>query len=87
VACGCFRLTAAEVGATLRAVRTVRRQRAGKKVDVTERSGDPATVLAVFPGVPYIVVTDGRPIGGVVSAWVNPFMASSQPKVTYFSTT
>jgi hypothetical protein len=51
----------------------------------TRKVSDPATVHAIFPGVPYIVVTDKRPIGRARSAWENPFMAGSPAKVDYFS--
>lgn len=64
----------AEVGQTLRGERTDRRRRGGKLVDVTSRLSDPATVLAIFPGDPTMVVTDARPITELVSAWENPFM-------------
>ncbi len=40
---------------------------------------DEATVLAIFPGVPYVVVTDKGFNPQVRSMWVNPFMASSNP--------
>ena len=36
---------------------------------------DPAVVQAIFPGDPYVVVTDKRPIGTARSKWENPFMA------------
>lgn len=45
---------------------------------------DEATVLAIFPGTPFLVVTDARPLGDHVSKWVNPFMAGQPRSVTYF---
>jgi hypothetical protein len=56
--------------------RSVRlRRRRGGNVEVTTPLTDPATVLAIFPGATYYVVTNARPIGPVVSNWLNPFMA------------
>ena len=46
--------------------------------------GDPATVLAIFPGDPYMVVTNHRIAGNVRSRWENPFMAGRPSSVTYF---
>jgi len=77
----------AQVGSTLHGVRTLRRRRSGRMVDVTERVSDPATVLAIFPGNPYLVVTDARPLGNGVSGWVNPFMAGQPRSVTRFADT
>lgn len=51
----------------------------------TEKVSDPATVQAIFPDVPWIVVTDKRPIGTARSAWENPFMAGQPAQVEYFS--
>lgn len=47
--------------------------------------GDSASVLAIFPGNPYIVVTDAGRTGGLLSRWVNPFMAGKPRSVAYFS--
>lgn len=46
---------------------------------------DPAIVLAIFPGVPYTVVTNHRIAGSVGSAWENPFFAGQPKSVTLFS--
>jgi hypothetical protein len=43
---------------------------------------DPATVLAIFPGDPYLVVTDGG--SGSRSYWANPFMAGIPTSVELF---
>jgi hypothetical protein len=51
----------------------------------TGRVGDPATVLAIFPGTPFMVVTDYGVRDGVQSAFVNPFMAGQPTSVTYFT--
>ena len=43
---------------------------------------DPAIVLAIFPGDPYLVVTDGGACSG--SRWANPFMAGIPASVQLF---
>jgi len=43
------------------------------------RLSDSATVLAIFPGDPYMVVTDKGINPDVRSGWANPFMASNSP--------
>ena len=77
----------ATVGESLRGrrFRTVRSR--GVKLEREQPVSDPAIVLAIFPGTPYIVVTNHR-IGGrnVGSAWENPFFAGQPKSVTYFST-
>jgi len=45
---------------------------------------DPALVLAIFPGNPYMVVTNHRLAGNVGSRWENPFMAGIPTSITYF---
>jgi hypothetical protein len=73
----------ATVGARLRGVKVTRRppSRGGPR---TERLDDPATVLAIFPGDPYMVVTN-QGLGVQRSAWVNPIMTSRNPSaVEYF---
>jgi hypothetical protein len=74
----------ATVGEQLRGGRTRTRRRGGRNVDVTNQLSDPATILAIFPGKPFWVVTNAKPITGIVSAWVNPFMAGQPQSVTYF---
>jgi hypothetical protein len=74
----------ATVGEPLRGTRTRKRRRRGQNVEVTEQASDPATVLAIFAGTPFLVVTNAQPITGVVSAWVNPFMAGQPESVTFF---
>jgi hypothetical protein len=70
-----------EVGKQMRGERIANagRKKAGMRVS------DSARVLAIFPGVPWFVVTDARPIGAVRSAWENPFMAGQPARVEYFS--
>jgi hypothetical protein len=72
----------ANVGERLRGTSTRTRQRRGRRVEITARLSDPATVLAIFSGDPYLVVTNAPPVGTVRSAWVNPFLAG-QPTATY----
>ena len=43
-------------------------RRRGQRVEQTKSHSDPATVRAIFAGVPYMVVTDG-----VRTQWANPF--------------
>jgi len=74
----------AMVGRPLRGSETRMRQRNYRRVEVTTRLSDPATVLAILPGNPYFVVTDARPIGHVISRWANPFMAGVPSRVEYF---
>jgi len=49
------------------------------------RLSDPATVLAIFPGYPYVVVTDGGFSEGQQSMWANPFFASRPSIIVRFS--
>jgi len=71
----------ATVGETLKGTR----QRTSRLGSVSQaRLRDPATVLAIFPGDPYLVVTDSRFSPGVVSRWGNPFMAGRPVSVTHF---
>lgn len=75
----------ATVGSELRGTRTTSRRRKAGVVEVTERLSDGASVLAIFAGTPYIVVTNkGTP--GVRSRWENPFYAGQPTAVRYFAT-
>lgn len=51
----------------------------------TTRLNDAATVVAIFPGTPYLVVTDSGIISGGRTSWENPFYAGVPTSVTYFS--
>ncbi len=73
----------AAVGEELRGERTTSTLRRGELVERTEAFADPARVLAVYPGAPYVVVTDAPPITGTVSAWANPFPASPDEVVLF----
>jgi hypothetical protein len=74
----------AEVGEELCGRRTTQQLRRGELIERTEELGDPARVLAVYPGTPFLVVTDASPITGTPSEWANPF--TTQPdEVTLFA--
>ncbi len=73
----------AAVGEELRGERTTSTLRRGELVERTEAFADPARVLAVYPGAPYVVVTDAPPITGTASAWANPFPASPDEVVLF----
>lgn len=71
----------ATVGERLRGTRP-RPTRRGN-IEQIEHLADPAMVLAIFPGSPFVVVTNA---GNVVrSAWENPFFAGNPRSVTFFS--
>jgi hypothetical protein len=74
----------ATVGKPLSGQRVRLRKRKQGRVEITERLADPATVLAIFPGNPYLVVTNARPVGGATSSWENPFMAGIPSSVRLF---
>lgn len=80
----CERWTAT-VGHTLRGVRLRTARRRGARVEVEERLSDPATVLAIFEGSPYMVATDHLILRNVGSEWVNPFMAGQPTSISYFA--
>jgi hypothetical protein len=75
----------ATVGEKLRG-HTVADPRARAKKRRTEKPlGDSAVVVAIFPGVPFLVFTDSGHGAGSRSAWENPFMAGQPTSVTYFA--
>ncbi|MCZ2824643.1 MULTISPECIES: hypothetical protein [unclassified Modestobacter] len=65
----------AAVGEELRGRRTTQQLRRGELIERTEELSSPTRVLAVYPGTPFIVVTDAQPITGTPSEWANPFTA------------
>ncbi|MGY1644115.1 hypothetical protein ACI782_23650 [Geodermatophilus sp. SYSU D00703] len=73
----------AEVGEELRGRRTTRQFRRGEVVERSEHLASSSRVLAVYPGTPFVVVTDAQPITGAPSEWANPFTAQPD-RVTYF---
>ena len=65
---------------------TVADPRARAKKRRTEKPlGDSAVIVAIFPGVPYLVFTDSGHGAGRRSGWENPFMAGQPTSVTYFA--
>lgn len=75
----------ATVGQQLRGVKTVKRRRQGRTVEVKEPQSDRANVVAIFAGAPYRVWLDAPPLGINRTAWMNPFMATNDPtRVIYF---
>lgn len=74
----------ATVGEQLAGVRRKEGTSRGRRIERVTQLADPATVLAILPGTPYIVVTDHRTTRGVRSAWENPFMAGRPRSVTLF---
>jgi hypothetical protein len=73
----------AEVGAELTGRRTTQQLRRGELIERTEELTSSTRVLAVYPGMPFVVVTDAQPITGAASEWANPFLARPD-RVTYF---
>ena len=73
----------AEVGAELTGGRRTQQLRRGELIERTEQLSSPSLVLAVYPGSPYVVVTDAQPITGAASEWANPFTAQPD-EVTWF---
>ena len=66
----------AEVGEELRGRRTTQQLRRGELIERTEQLSASTRVLAIYPGTPYVVVTDAQPITGAPSEWANPFTAA-----------
>ena len=75
----------ATVGEKLKGVRYKTSRAKGKKIERVLQLSDPAVVLAIFPGNPYIVITNHRIGVNVGSRWENPFMAGVPDEVTCFS--
>ncbi len=75
----------ATVGQALHGVRRRYSRKGGSRTERVIGLRDPATVLAIFPGYPYLVVTNHGLAPNVGSAWVNPFMAGQPSSVTHFS--
>ena len=73
----------AEVGQELSGRRTTRQLRRGELLERTEHLSSATLVLAIYPGEPYVVVTDAAPITGAPSQWANP-LSVAPDEVTYF---
>ena len=65
----------AEVGEELTGRRTTRQLRRGAVLERTEELPSSTLVLAIYPGTPFVVVTDASPITEAASKWANPFSA------------
>ena len=76
----------ATVGETLKCKRFFTMRSRGMKIEREQPVSDPAIVLATFPGILYMVVTNHR-LGGrnVVSRWENPFFVGGPDSVTVSS--
>lgn len=75
----------ATVGENLRGVRHKITRSRGKTVEHRIPVSDSAMVIAIFPGIPYKVVTNAIPFGTIISYWVNPFLAGTPSSVVHFS--
>ncbi|WP_369137469.1 hypothetical protein [Modestobacter versicolor] len=73
----------ATVGEELTGVRTTQQLRRGELLERTEALSSASRVLAVYPGTPFVVVTDAQPITGTPSEWANPFLVQPD-EVTLF---
>jgi hypothetical protein len=76
----------AEVGEELRGRRTTQQLRRGELIERTEHLSSTSRVLAIYPGTPFVVVTDAQPITAAASEWANPLVAQPD-RVTYFDAT
>ena len=76
----------AAVGEELSGRRTTQQLRRGELIERTEVLSSSSRVLAIYPGTPFVVVTDAQPITGAASEWANPFTARPD-RVTYFDAT
>jgi hypothetical protein len=74
----------ARVGEELRGVRMTQQLRRGELIERIEHLASSSRVLAIYPGTPYVVVTDAQPITGTPSEWANPFTAQPD-SVTHFA--
>jgi len=75
----------ATVGEQLHGIRRRTLRSRGRKVEREQAVSDPATVLAIFAGAPYFVVTNAGLTSNVRSSWVNPFMAGIPKTIRYFT--
>ncbi len=75
----------ATVGECLRGTRYVTTRSHGQKNEQMQFVSDPATVLAIFEGTPFMVVTNQGMPRGVGSVLANPFLAGHPKSIVYFS--
>ena len=71
----------ATVGQPLRGSKIRTSRRRGRRVEQTIPLSNPSLVLAIFPGVPFLVWHDLTS-----RAWANPFLAGEPRSITRFST-
>jgi hypothetical protein len=72
----------ATVGKKLQGIQKVSSHSNGRKVERLSTVSDPAIVLAIFQGNPFMVFTNHKRVKNVGSRWVNPFMAGQHKLVT-----
>ena len=72
------------VGETPRGTRPQHRRRKGEFTTTLDTLTDPATVLAIFAGDSFAVVTDAAPLGVGESALPNPLVFARATGVLYF---
>ena len=77
----------ATVGHQLRGVRVRTSRTRGRTVERKHHLRDLALVLAIFPGIPYLVVTNHRLPNSVGSEWENPFRVGNPHTITNFRLT
>jgi len=73
----------ATVGETLSGVRIDTKRSRNKRIERKTHLDDPATVLAIFSGVPFLVATTGGIT--VPSKWGNPFLAGQPESIVRFA--
>ena len=75
----------ATVGQTLSGTKVKTRKVKGRTISNEHALSDPAMVLAIFPGSPFVVVTNRGLVEGVRSQWENPFLAGRPRTIRRFS--
>jgi hypothetical protein len=51
------------------------------RVTPPPRVQDSASVMAIFPGTPYLIVTSAQPLTSLRSGWHNPISAGVPPQI------
>ncbi len=74
----------ATVGKSLRGIPSLNSRSSGGRSGNGAPVSDPAIVLAIFPGDPYLVVTNDLFVGNTASRLANPFMAGRPLSITRF---
>ena len=75
----------ATVGETMRGTKYSTHKVKGQRVERSQSLSDPALVLAIFPGSPFMVVTNHRIAEDVRSRWENPFLAGQPESIIFFA--